>query len=261
MQRACEATGCLDQACPPLPRPARLRSRRSAQRPGSPRSTRWCMPRSAAGPLRRGPGWSLARKSAHTHAPPWLRRRGALSTVPIEGGCRSSTPGGQQNAPSPRSGAARQHRVARRAPHPPFRLVGHFVGLSNTQNGLRPRYRAAVARMCFSPAPGSVRLEIHKFGYECEVRPCFEQCEVPTRDFRDLRDFIEPASRPCAYMRGPDKASGLCFRATCKATCRAGRRAGRLRLLLAMRTCKLRVIVAREPATVEGCEGCLLRRL
>ena len=42
----------------------------------------------------------------------------------------------------------------------------------------------------------------------------------------------------------------MCF----KATRRAVRRAGRLRLLLAMRTCKLRVIVAREPATVEGCQ-------
>ena len=42
----------------------------------------------------------------------------------------------------------------------------------------------------------------------------------------------------------------MCFRATRTAV----RRAGRLRLLLAMRTCKLRVIVARESATEEGCQ-------
>ena len=32
-------------------------------------------------------------------------------------------------------------------------------------------------------------------------------CEVPTR-ITHMRDFREPACRPCAYMRGPDKAAG-----------------------------------------------------
>ena len=105
-------------------------------------------------------GGSLGRQSPHTHAPPCLRRRGAALTVPCEGGCRSSTLGGPQEVPRARAGAARAHGAAGCAPHPPCRLLGHFVGLSNTQNGRQLRYRAGVSRMCFSRAPGSPSSQI-----------------------------------------------------------------------------------------------------
>ena len=57
-----------------------------------------------------------------------------------------------------RNREARAHRVAGRAPHPPYRLLGHFVVLSSTQSSERLWYRAVVDRICFFGAPGSAAI-------------------------------------------------------------------------------------------------------
>ena len=161
-----------DRACPPQPR--HRGSALAAQPSGQTR-------RAARGGVclarRQGlsvvvSGGSLDRQS-HMHAPPYLRRRGALLTVSCEDGCKSSTPGGQRDAPSARAGAARPHGAAGCAPRPPCRLLGHFVDLSSTQSSKRLWYKAAVSRMCFSRAPSSDAKEV-------SGRACSSSCTTAT---------------------------------------------------------------------------------